>query len=556
MNRDDVYNEIKDLQSHLIDLQSKRQNLHLAETRRSLLSKQAALITEAESLGTAIRSHPLNTLSQRYGVYKRTRDEYNACKAALLDKSVECSAKLSTYLTCLENVESNAIADYLMQLNEIIAIVKSQSPTFEFELVREFLENSAQTAIYVQSCQTYTELHNELLQQFAIVKQIFDTILQYGAVARYHPRFAHEQHRIAKYSEWCRYLSEHRSVQDCRDIVTQFQTTVGKNALSKIPLQQVVTFSYQLQTIIGEGQFGLQNALEALNMELNHEDVSMKVLQISQCHEETKCAINVALCDDSSIRKCLEAAALSRLTELNAQLLTMEHSIAKSDDNSIDLTINGKWFVEELLSHSTLIFDLCRLHDLGDGINHITKTISYYPHMDEPIRTLQSIRNIYIHLCFMNETFFNKTLGDILHGIISEDKSVLNMISAVSSLQEGLLPVPELLTNLHLQLRRVASSGVPATSTAFLSAESTIAQAVSDARLLRNKLRDMRTSFENSDTVSTGQILFLEFNGMFDTLEECHQRSIELMQKIHIPDEWRHLDQIKDSFELAVNLFA
>lgn len=447
------------------------------------------------------------------------------------------------------------MGDHLLQLGELTVIAKTLQPTFEFELVKDFLENSAQTPIYLQSCRISTELCATTLQQLVLIKQTFDTLIQYGAVARYHPRYAHDQHRIAKYAEWCRYLAEHPSVQDCRDIVTQFQTTVGKNSLSKVPLQQVMTFSYQLQTIIGEGQYRLQSSLEKLNAELDHDDVATRVLQLSHAHEETKIDIRRCLGETPVAREALETISLNRLAGLNAELLTMEQSVASATDNLVELSINGKWFLEELLAQSTLIFDICRINDLSDGINQIGSTISMNPKLDTPIRGLQHIRNLYVHLCFMNESFFNITLGDILHGIIGEDKSVLSMISAVSSLQEGLLPVPELLTNLNLHLRRNASSPMP-TSNALLSGESTTAQAVADAKTLMGRLKDMKDSCENSGAVTKGQALFLAFNGMFDTLDVCHQQVIDHIQLFNVPEQWRGVDHMKNAMELAVSLLT
>lgn len=524
-------------------MQSKRGNLQKAEAKRALLSKQAALITEAESLGTAIRSHPLNTLSQRYGAYKRTRSEYNSCKTALLEKSNEYGLMLSGYLSCLNLFEVNPFGDHLLQLGELTTILKTESATYEFDLVKNFLDNSAQTAIYSQSCQISNELKTEQLQQFAALKQILDGLKQYVAVARYHPRAVHDHHRIARYSEWCSYLMEHSTVQDCRDIVTQFQTNIGKNALNKVPIQQVATFSYQLQSIIGKGQYELQSTLEALNAELNHEDVATRILQFSKSHEETKCAIKIYLTDNESCRSLLETVAMSRLNQLNTQLLTMHRAIADSTDNLTELTFNGKWFVDEFLAHSTLMFDLCRVHDLGDAFNHLVNTTRLNPEMIVPFYAMQSICNTYKHLCFMNESFVNITLSDILNGIISEDKSVLGMIATVSSLQEGLLPLAEIVTNLQLHL----TNGVTAVT------ETTAMQAIKDAKTLESRLKELKDNFSGEEVLTKGQVLFMAFNGLFETLDDCYQQSIEFVQQISIPEEWKNIDHIRDSSELAVS---
>lgn len=543
--RDDVCNELQQLQLHLIDLQSMRKDLQKAEAKRSLLSKQAALITEAESLGTAIRSHPLNTLSQRYSVYKRTRDEFNACQTALAENAIDCDAKYSAYVKCLERIESQRINDEMLQLTELTLITKSRPPTNEFELVKQFLDNSAQSTIHLQCCQINSDLYADLLQTLVSMKQIFEVVTQYGAVARYHPHCSHEQHRVTKYAEWCRYLCEHRTVQGCRDIVTQFQANIGKNALAKLPLQQVVTFAYHVQAIIGDGQYRLQTTLEALNIELGHDDVGTKVLQLSQTHDGSKAAIQQCLRENMVARPILESVLLTQLASMNAQFLAIEQSVSQTTENLAELTYNSKWFVDELLAKSTQMFDLCRMYDLGDGNNHISNTIANDVRTDGPLRAMQSVRNVYIHLCTMNETFFNKTLGDILHGIISEDKSVLRMISAVSSLQEGLVPLTEMSTQLHLLLTRAVPTA---------PMDDAARRTVNDVKLLQRRLQELKTSLKgNVAGYCKGEMLFLEFNDMFDQLDECHSVAIEQMHLLQSRPEWSHLDQMRESQTLAVS---
>ena len=527
------------LERHLRNLQKLRKELHKFEANRKLLSQQSALITEAEALGTALGSHPLNTLSQRYSVYKRTRDEFNACRQSLLDKSGHYSKQMVDYTKCLETVESHSMAEYLVELNELLVETQIHQPTYEFDLVKAFLDNSAQSAIYLQSCQISNDLHITLLQQLTVIKETLDTLLQYGTVIRYYPASAHSQHRMAKYSEWSQYLSEHKSVPDCREVVTQFHTSIGKNAINKIPLQQVVTFSYQLQSFIRDGQFKLQKCMERLEVEAAGADVEAFLMS----YERAKVTIAAKMNGSSDI-DALQCVSLNVLCDLNKRLMMMESAASSSGENLVDLTFNGKWFLDELFVHTTSICDLTGFAVSRAGDLDATTL--------NAVACLKEIQCIYVELQEVNETFCMSILGDIVQGIISEDTSVLEMISAVSSLQEGLLTVPELLTNLHLNLRRNAMSSNGSSGASSL-VESTTAQACADVVELKRRLNDMKMRYELEDGASAGKKLFLAFYAMFEQLDKQHLRIIDRMHTLNVIGDRKKIDQIKDSKDMAVS---
>lgn len=542
-----------------MNLQKQRSNLQQLELNRSSLSKQAALITEAEALGSALSSHPLNTLTQRYNVFKRTRTEYNSCKQALLDQSLNCTKQMVAYRNCLDAVDSNKTTEYLLELKELIPLLQAKPVTHEFDLVKEFLENSAQMAIYLQSCQISSELNVRLMQQNAAVQQTLETLIQYASVIQYHPVCVHLQHRISKYSEWCQYLSEHQSVQDCRDIVTQFQTSIGKNAINKVPLQQVITFSYQLQANIRDGEFKLQKFIERLNGEVdaaNGGDISANILQFCHVYEDAQKSIGIYLQgndhnEDDKIL-ALHCVTTTILCDLNKRLLMMENAAASSGENLVDLTFNSNWFLDEIYAHSSIMCEMTTIIDASSrkenyGAQQLSPTT-----YDKAVQSLHEIQNIYLHLRLINDQFSSNILPDAMHGIIGEDKSVLDMISTLSSLQEGLQSIPELLTNLHLHLRRSSISISGTATTSFNStAETTTTQTTADVKELKQKLNDMKMEFENADGNSAGKQLFLSFNGLFEALDEKYQCLVDCMQNISVPN-WKKIDQIKNAMDLLV----
>lgn len=556
--RDGFFNQLKQLQTYLFGLQNQRENLQSLQANRLLLSKQAALVSEAESLGTALGSHQLNTLTQRYSVYKRTRNEYAACKQSLRDQSSTCTRQKLDYHNCIQSIETNKIAEFLVELNELLPAMQTVSATHAFDIVKEFLDNSAQMAIYLQSCQISSDLDVSLMQQTTVIRKSLETLIEYGAVSRYNPASNHAQHRFAKYSEWCEFLMEHSSVQDCRDVVTQFQASFGKNAINKISIQQVITFSYQLQNNIRDGQLKLSKQLERLNVELNgmpvEGDAATSVVPFKR-FEESRNAIRIYL-DESTREKAekrnnviaLQCIITTTLCDLNKRLLMMENAAASSGENMIDLTFNGNWVLDELYTHSAIMCELATIIETA----HRDYTGTMLSHeFSNAAQCLREIQCVHETLRTANEQFAQLILNDALHGVISENKSVLDMISTLSNLQEGLQSIPDLITSLNLLLRRKAmSSSRMVSPTIDLSAENAICN---DVGILRQKLCCMKQQFEQCTDLEPGQKLFLQFNTLFDKLDDEYQRLIDCLQRLTLNDECQKIDQFKNSMELAVS---
>lgn len=124
------------MKNHLQILQHQRIQLKHIETTRGTLSNQLAMVREAEALGAAMGSHSLNTLSQRYAVFKRTKNEFNATKHALVEKSELCFNQIATYKDHMKNIANNFIFDHLIELNDLA----NTEIASEFDLVWEFLE--------------------------------------------------------------------------------------------------------------------------------------------------------------------------------------------------------------------------------------------------------------------------------------------------------------------------------------------------------------------------------------------------------------------------------
>lgn len=514
------------MKNHLQILQHQRIQLKHIESTRGTLSNQLAMVREAEALGSAMGSHSLNTLSQRYTVYKRTKNEFNATKHALVEKSEVCYNQIATYKDYMKNIANNIIYDNLVELNDL---VKTEIVS-EFDMVWEFLENSAQNLIFAQGNETNKELIAAVNAQTVLVKQIFETFIQYGNVVNCHPQRYIEQHRLFQYAKWCNHLTNTESVQSCRDVVDQFHTSLGENAVPP-SIQQALNLAYQLQNVVSEETVKLSKIYERYQKSMDCDETN--IVRLDKVHSEAKSAISLFLLEEHGAVRALECVTLTALCDLNKKLLMMENAFSNSGDSLVDLTLNGKWFFDELYVLSSTIMELTELICTNDTFDSGFMVA---------VNCLRASKETYSSLFEMNNTFLNSILTKVIHGIISEDASVLEMISALSSLQDGLQTIQELLTNLHLHLRCTV-----------MNTESVNASSMDDAKILRLRLDQLRVQFE-TNLKTMGSELFLSFIKLFDVVDERHNTLMTLLGELNIPVEWKKIDQVKDSKDLAVSI--
>ena len=488
------------------------------------------MVHEARTLGTAMASHQLNTLSQRYHVYKRTKVEVTNAKEALLDKSIFCADQLSAYEDCIRSFIKDEIVICIREIESRSAIISDQMP-YEFDIVKDLLEKSAQGAVFTQSDQICRELQASYIQMNSITSEMLQHIKKYGEVVCFHPSSYILKHRLSKYKEWCSYLVHNESVPACRDVVNQFQRTLGEAAV-KPQLQEIIGFSCHLHSVLHEDNIKLQQHIDCLQRELDSKEVHPEA-----AYSDAKNNIGQYL--QLGNGNAFECANANNLYDLNEKLLLMENAASASGESLVDLTLNGKWFLDEL-------------YVITSVLTEFVGTIMHHGLLDEQFKAaaqcLFKSNQIYGFLKSMRTTFTKTILSNILHGVISENKSMLEMISAVSSLQEGIQPLQQLLNNLHLHLRCTV-----------MNMSSPHQNAMEDAQKLRQKLNALKRQYESLAKKTkvkedVGSSAFLLFNNLFESLLDQHRDMVNIIDNLDVPNEWQKIDQIKGGKDLAVSI--
>ncbi|XP_055909160.1 serine/threonine-protein kinase Smg1 [Eupeodes corollae] len=251
--RDEVIYKLQQVLNSLKDLEDNRESIHQAEMERDALTKQLAMIRELETLGSAMGSHALNTISQRYSTYKKAADEFSAVKANITDYQKDLKATTTLYFHTLLG------ATGLGELNSLRRVIQCTKPTNEFDIVKELLENSAQNVLYGKSDFARKEMDNTLQQQGKAAFICTDAINQYVQVMRFYPHSKLRKSRLVKYERLYRDLLEgHKEPAQIKDELHTLASEQLALRRSPVFVDLVVGYATKLEQMWIEANFTLR----------------------------------------------------------------------------------------------------------------------------------------------------------------------------------------------------------------------------------------------------------------------------------------------------------
>ncbi|XP_070506242.1 serine/threonine-protein kinase Smg1 [Chironomus tepperi] len=506
-NRDDVYNQLLSMKTFLSDLSNSRNNLQRLETQRNILSKQISLVRDVEALGSAMHSHSLNTLSQRYAIFKKKRNDVNLIKNILLEKAIESEKLIEDYTSLIkdENIISNSLIDMKSTTSNLSS---------EFEIVKDFLENSNQGQMYIQSDQLRNELNSLIIQRKSLIETIFEMILQYVNVIHYYPHDHVQNHRLTKYSTWCRSLTENKSQEFSRQIAIAFHASFGDVMLKENP-DNVIAFNFSLQTYLAELNYRLQGNYQKYQQFIEN-DGSFDVMKtefikfMNESNDETFMAYE--------------------LTKMTKRFITIETS-AYGTNNLADLLINDRWFMDEIMIQASFMSNMTNI--LIDSVSYHKKnplfvnSLECFTTITEMMETTERIKH----------EFQLNIIPQTLKGIISQDKSVLDMISSLSNITKS--PISELLTKLEEDFVNCIQN--PNQRGLLRAAE------------LSESYNNMYTQYQQQDDDSLGKKIFMSCHGAFEELCRYSKKIMSFDKLLStIPDEWTTITEIEQARMLFI----
>ncbi|XP_076649018.1 serine/threonine-protein kinase Smg1 isoform X2 [Halictus rubicundus] len=498
--------------------------------------QQLALVKEAQAMG---RNHPLYSVIKRYNSFKRARDAHEKAKAALKERIEDCEKQINMHNLALSAIRGVQLGQWLSELGTST----NSEEHVVFDLVKEFLQNAGQSQMIVQCEQSENELTQLATQQSILIRSCLDLLSQYSAICNLYPLSIMSQHRTVLYHGWANKLLNSGNVDSCLEIMAQFESTFDPlKSINNQHVQQILTFSYQMQGILNEANERWKKAYERMVSEGLPESVG----RIEKAYTESRVQIQGFLRREKGAERALECVNITALCALNKRYLMMEVAAKCAGDCLVDLTSReGDWFLDEMRLMSSLISELVTL------IPECHKANNNDPRISLVLKCLRGSDYIYKGLQELNYNFHTIILPEAMKTIITEEPTVIRMIGELTEIivSPG-IPLGEILGQLEMHLRF------------------TVMEMDSPHAMMQSVVNNMRLRFEallsrtaeiqepnQDETLTPGQMLLMGFNGLFEKLQMEGNALIGTLSTLDIPAAWRKIDQIREAKEMSAPIF-
>lgn len=499
------------LESYFNHLIEQRTKLKEVERQYGLVEQQLKFVDEAKLLSNEMLSmHPLNTVSQRYSVYKKYKDDFETINRMLTDKMKEYSQLCKDYKLHSCDVLHKKLLEYAQEIDELLPVKYDN----EFDVVQDFLLNSNQNVCFTKGIQARVDLENSVLQQSLTVRNSLQILIQYNNVSQFLPPEYCNYYCTPKHLDWLKYVTDRKSSEACREVALQYQMLTTNIQDPNVQPQILFAFAYQQHSVMNDLQTILQMNVDCLANELGSE-CRGSLDSVSAEYKEAKVAISRFIAKDFAAKKALECVALTALCDVNKRFLMLELAANNAGDNLINFMTDEKWFLDELFLYSSLIVELLGLIPNDGGKNG---------YLQFSVKVMKGVNQVYGALRDLYGQFCTELLPETMRSVISGDESVLKMIQNVSDLWSRAIPIQDEIS------KRL--SGIQTDD-------------------LHLDLNDIRESYMNLMAESnSGGLLVRKVNAVFESVHKKHAHVLEIFDKIDKRNDLIVVDHVRDALLL------
>lgn len=410
-----------------------------------------------------------------------------------------------------------------------------------FDLVKEFLQNAGQSQMIVHCEQSENELAQLATQQSLLIRNCLDLLSQYSAICSLYPISTMTRHRSVAYHAWSNKLLSTRTAEACHEVLSQFESSFAPMNSNNPQVQHIVTFSYQLQSVLSEANEKFKKSCERMAAEELPDVLGI----IEKAYADSKLQISGFLRREKGADKALECVNITALCALNKRYLMMEGAAKCAGDCLVDLTSReGDWFLDEMCLMSSLVAEL--VTSIPD--NHKSNNDPKIPLV---LKCLKSADSIYKGLQELNYNFHTIILPEAMKTIVTEEPTVMGMVAEIEDIViSGGLPPAEILAQLEMHLRFTVME--------MESPHAGIQELVANIRLrfdtLLSRPAEVR-DLDQEESLTPGQMLLMGFNGLFEKLQMEGNALIAALGTLNIPPSWKKIDQIREAKEMTSPIF-
>lgn len=424
-DRDDISNQLLFMKTHLNDLSSNRDDILKFETQRIIRSKQISLVRELEALSSAMSSHPLNTLSQRYAICKKKRNDCEMMRTILNEKVVQLETVLEDYVKFQNDINQGK----LTQLNNVV-----DGEVSEFVMIKDFLESSNQGQLFMECDQLRNELNDSLYRRNQVLLDSIQIMTQYANIIEFYPQNHVENHRLTKFSLWCRLLLENNSPESTKHVITEFRSMFDEKVVGE-QSENMSSVCFHLQTYLTKLRYQRDICMSNLYV---LEKQSKNDRSFEDLKQEFGEFINRMNNDGNPI--------LHELCKLTKRMETVEIEIFNHNQEILgDLLINDRWHIDEVKIQMTFLNSLIDVI-MRNSTNPLASSI---------VKLFQTLTETVDNLNTSLASFCVEIIPLTLKSIITEDKSTMSMISRLNSISR-----PDLINILNQDLLDVNNEGI------------------------------------------------------------------------------------------------
>ncbi|XP_039962774.1 serine/threonine-protein kinase Smg1 [Bactrocera tryoni] len=383
--RDDLQTRLSEIEGaldHLIELQAE---IRREEQERDRITKQSAMIRELQALGTAMGSHALNTITDRYNSCKRDESALNVMKENVQKYQTDTHAILTIYF---EQLLPTSATRELSTLQLQLCDLQQNVATNEFELLHTLLEQSGQEQLYAQCDFTRKEMDNTLYQQCRCALECIDLLQQYIGVMQFYPRSRLLENHLLKYEKAYRELmSGELSVSELQQQTEQWQESepVEMDGAKS----EAVQYAAGLEKVWIEANMELATAISDLNDQSN---------QVSILFDGAVATIHTFIAlDPDTHTQALQSCMLETLSKATDSFLIFEECALDTQDY---------YLLNQQLNFLEMLQQLCQVA-FPDADQH------YYDNLLTLAETLQSLHNL--------KTAFEQTLPERIVRLYMQD---------------------------------------------------------------------------------------------------------------------------------------
>lgn len=411
-----------------------------------------------------------------------------------------------------------------------------------FDLVKEFLQNAGQSQMIVQCEQSENELMQLATDQAFSISKCLELLSQYSAICNLYPLSILSQHRAVLYHTWASELLATGTVEACHEIMARFETSLNPINPNNPQVQQIITFSYQMEAILNESSERYKKAYERTVSQGLPEAGN----RIEKAYAESRAQITGFLRREKGAEKAFECVNITALCSLNMRYLMMEGAAKCAGDCLVDLTSReGDWFLDDMRLVSSLIVEFITL------IPESHKTNNTDPKIALIFKCLRSADCIYKGLQDLNYNFQTIILPEAMKTIITEEPSVMRMISELDEIiiLTG-IPLGDILAQLEMHLRFTVME--------MESPHAVVQNIVNNIRLRFEALLSRQAEVQDlnqEESLTPGQMLLMGFNGLFEKVQMEGNALVTILSSLDIPMNWKKIDQIREAKEMSVPIF-